>query len=558
MKTRITILAIGTWLIASCSSSAAPTATPTPLPISTPTLTPAPSPTLTPRPTATSTPDLNLAFRLDRQVVDVFWNDDGSLSIAYEMVFTNDPSGDPIDFVDIYVPSLNYDLENFSAEVDNRAILHIQESAFFPGAIELGLDEHAIQPGETGTIAVHMAQLRDVLYPDPDIPDTVNAIFFPTWFGEEFVQGTTDMSVTFHLPPNAEDMDYYWHHSPSEWPAEPTIGIDADGRVTLAWTKGDALGHRINLFGASFPEDLIPGGSIAEPHQLDPKYAEAFNARAFEFFYAQEYEIAITYFSQALYLNPLYVEAFGGRGGAYVYAGMPQPALQDAARAIELDPEYSIAYNTLGMAYFNLGDINSAISAYNMAIELDPQLALAYSNRGLAYANGGQLQQAISDFKKAVELDPELFAVYINIGLLYFNLGDYENAIANYDLAIEFNPEEPLAYSNRGLAYAMLGQYDLALADLDKAIELSPQFSLAFHNRGLTYLMMTRYEEALSDLNFANQLAPLYANTYYIRGYLYYEIGEAELAIADLEMALELGLDPVPRGIAEGILDEIR
>jgi tetratricopeptide (TPR) repeat protein len=558
MRGKIAAFAIASLWIASCTSSADPTITLTVLSTQTPTLTPAPSTTPIASPIATVTPDLNLAFSLDREIVNVFWHDDGTLSIAYEFQFTNDLSGDPIDFVDVHVPSLNYDIDDFTAEVDGIGIAHIQESTFFPGAIELGLGQDAIQPGESGIVTVQMATLNDVLYLDPDTPENVNAIFFPTWFGEDFILGSTAMSVTFHLPPNAQDSDIFWHHSPSGWPSEPTIGTDFEGRVTLAWSNNDALGHTINLFGASFPAALIPERAIAQPEQLDPKYAEVFNARASSFFFDQEYEMAIAYFSHAIYLNPLYVEAFDGRGGAYIYAGLPQQAIQDASRAIELDPEYPSSYNTLGMAYYNLGDINNALSAYNLAIDLDPQFALAYSNRGLAYANVGQLSQAISDFKKAVELNPELFAVYINIGLLYFNMGDHENAIANYDLAIEFNPEEPLAYSNRGLAYAMLEQYDLALNDLNRAIEISPQFSLAFHNRGLTYLLMMRYEEALDDLDYANQLDPMFANTYYIRGFLYYEIGEVELAIADLEMALELGLDPGSQEIAEELLDELR
>jgi tetratricopeptide (TPR) repeat protein len=495
---------------------------------------------------------------MDRQVVDAFWNADGSLSISYEMAFTNDPSGDPIDFVDVNVPSSNYDLEDISADIDGAPILHLQDSTFFSGAIELGLGEYAIQPGETGIITVQMTQLRDVLYLDPDIPDSVNAIFFPTWFSGEFIQGTTEMSVTVHLPPNAHDSDFYWHHSPSEWPPEPTVGTDTDGRVTLGWFKSDALGYTINLFGASFPADLIPENSIVQPDQLSPAYAEAFLTRGYGFFFAQEYEMAHAYFSHAIHLNPAYVEAYSARGDVYVYMGMPREAIQDANRAIELDPEYPVAYNTLGLAYYNMGDLSNALSAYDMAIGLDPQLAPAYSNRGQLYASVGQLSQAISDFNQAVEIDPQLFAVYINLGLLHFNLGDYENALVNYDLAIEFNPAEPLAYSNRGLAYAMLEQYDLALADLDTAIELSPQFSLAFHNRGLTYLMMMRYEEALTDLDYANQLDPLFANTYYIRGFLYYEIREVELAIADLEMALELGLDPGAEEIAKALLNELK
>jgi hypothetical protein len=100
--------------------------------------------------------DLGYSFSLDREVVDAFWNEDGSLSLAYEFTFSNDPFASPIEFVDVAIPSQDYQLEEIYAEVDGHVIRHIAESEFVAGAIELGLGENAIMAGATGRVSVQI------------------------------------------------------------------------------------------------------------------------------------------------------------------------------------------------------------------------------------------------------------------------------------------------------------------------------------------------------------------------------------------------------------------
>jgi tetratricopeptide (TPR) repeat protein len=559
MQARIITFAVALLFVASCSSSATPTSTPTLMPsetpINTPTIVASETPTSTP--TVTPSIELNYSFSLDREIVDVIWNDDGSLTLSYEFIFTNDISGSPIDFVDVYIPSQNYSLQNITAEVDGIDILHIDESTFFPGAVELGLNQNAIPPGDTGNVLVQITNIRDVLYLDPDDDSYVHAIFFPTWFDQEFVQGTTDLSVIFHLPAGVQHTEIRLHQPPPEWLEEPINDVDELERITYIWHNPDANGYTPYLFGVSFPKIHIPETAIKLPEQLDRRYAEGFNNRGKAYLLQFDYDSAIADFTHAIILNPQYTEAYSNRGTAYAYNGVPNSAINDANQAIELDPQYAPAYNTRGLAYYSMGNFERAFLDFDQAISLDPHFALAYSNRGLIYANNGDIAHAIEDYEQAIALDPKLFAVYINLGIYYLNTGDLERAISNFDEAITLNPSEPLAYSNRGLAYALSASYDQALNDLNKAIEISPQFALAYHNRGLTYMLMFRYDEALEDFDIANELNPLFANTYYLRGYLYYEIGEMEKAVSDLGRALEIGLDPNAEQIAKELLREL-
>jgi len=67
------------------------------------------------------------------------------------------------------------------------------------------------------------------------------------------------------LPPGVQPAEPRWHASPSGWAAQPTTGIDGQGRVTYTWSNADASGSQQYLFGASFPAKYVPAGSIYSP-----------------------------------------------------------------------------------------------------------------------------------------------------------------------------------------------------------------------------------------------------------------------------------------------------
>ena len=93
-------------------------------------------------------------FRLDRMTVHVFWNEDGTSTIHYKMVFTNDPSASPIDFVDVGVPTYDFSTSNVRASVDGQPLDFISKSEYMGSGsgVAVGLEEFAIPPGQTGTV----------------------------------------------------------------------------------------------------------------------------------------------------------------------------------------------------------------------------------------------------------------------------------------------------------------------------------------------------------------------------------------------------------------------
>jgi hypothetical protein len=212
-------------------------------------------------------------FSLDEMTVNVYWNEDGTSSIDYVMVFTNSTFADPIDFVDVGLPNGDYDRQSIFAEVDGKTITDIEDSPYVDYGPAIGLGANAIQPGETGTLHVFIGTMRTVLYPDDDDENYVSAVFSPTWFDSKFVNGNTDLAVSFHLPPGVKPEEPRWHSAPSGFPSEPATSIDDQGRVTYTWINPSASATRAYNFGASFPAQYVPENAVVRPSPFAPVMA---------------------------------------------------------------------------------------------------------------------------------------------------------------------------------------------------------------------------------------------------------------------------------------------
>jgi len=202
-------------------------------------------------------------FSLDKEVVDVYWNSDGTMSLDYLLTFTTQPGGHIIDFVDVGMPNGNFDFNNIQASFNGNPL---SVSRDFQGtgsdgfAVEMG--QYAIQPGRTGTIRVYVGRVSQVLYNDDNDSEYASAVFAPLYYQSSVITGNTDITVTYHLPPGVQPDEPRWHSSPSGFPSEPQTGFDQDGRITYSWHNANANGSTQYKFGASFPKSYVPSNSI--------------------------------------------------------------------------------------------------------------------------------------------------------------------------------------------------------------------------------------------------------------------------------------------------------
>ncbi len=206
------------------------------------------------------------SFRVDGQQIDVYWESDGTVSLQYEIAFSNADFADPIDFVDIGFPNRNYRISNVSASVDGHPISNIEDSPYVTYGVALGLGGNAIQPGRSGVVRVNVSGISDVLFVDNEDDLYASAVFSPNYFGSEFVSGTSDITVVYHLPPGIQPAEPKWHGAPPGFSETPETGFDSEGRITYTWHNPSASASEFYLFGASFPLTYVPAGTVETPN----------------------------------------------------------------------------------------------------------------------------------------------------------------------------------------------------------------------------------------------------------------------------------------------------
>lgn len=208
------------------------------------------------------------SFSLDKEIVNVFWNADGTMALDYQLTFTNSAGGHVIDFVDVGVP--NSQFSNVTADINGNALTISSDFQGQGGSgFSVDMGSHAIQPGQSGTVHVSIGQVDQVLHPDDKDQNYTSAVFSPTWFGSQYVNGDTDLNVIFHMPPGVKTSEPRWHSSPSGFPSEPQTGLDSQGRVFYSWNNPSASGSTQYLFGASFPKSYVPEGAIVTKPPFD-------------------------------------------------------------------------------------------------------------------------------------------------------------------------------------------------------------------------------------------------------------------------------------------------
>ena len=228
----------------------------------------------------------------------------------------------------------------------------------------------------------------------------------------------------------------------------------------------------------------------------------------------QEYEAAITHYTNAIELKPDLVNVYNNRGNVYADKGELDNAIRDfttAIQLIQLQPDLASAHNNRGGAYADKGELDNAIRDYNKAIQLNPNYAEAYYNRGIGYKEKGKLDNAIRDYTEAIQFQPNFAESYYNRGNAYKEKGDFEKAVTDYSTAIELKPDDAAAYNNRGGVYADKGNFENAIKDYNKAIQLNPNYAEAYYNRAIAYAKKGDSENAIKDYNKVRELKPDFA-----------------------------------------------
>jgi serine/threonine protein kinase len=115
--------------------------------------------------------------------------------------------------------------------------------------------------------------------------------------------------------------------------------------------------------------------------------------RGVAYFNLQDYDRALSDFTQAIQLDHSLAPAYYNRGHTYDTLQQYEDALSDLSRAIQLDHNYAAAYYNRGGVYNELEQYDKALADFSRAIQLEPEDAQAYYGRGTTYPYGQNTHQ---------------------------------------------------------------------------------------------------------------------------------------------------------------------
>jgi hypothetical protein len=138
-------------------------------------------------------------FAVPSLQLQVFIEPDGTARLVYDITFQNEPTGRALDVVDIGMPTADYNISNMRASIDGVELTDIRPSEFVKPGVEVHLDDHWIMPGDTGTLHFE-ATIPNLLFQDVTNRDYASFQITPTWYGDQYVSGATNVQIAIHLP----------------------------------------------------------------------------------------------------------------------------------------------------------------------------------------------------------------------------------------------------------------------------------------------------------------------------------------------------------------------
>ena len=180
------------------------------------------------------------------------------------------------------------------------------------------------------------------------------------------------------------------------------------------------------------------GGSSPE---LDALEAEAAYARGVELREQGQMRNAFDAFNDALRLNPRYGEAYAARASVYYAFGDQQNTIADLNAALRLEPEIAEAYYYRGLIFTDKGDSDNALINFTRALQLAPS-SDAYFERARVYFALQDLDAAIGDLSAAIDMEQRAGHLYLLRGEVHLIAERTELGIADLERALELTDDE--------------------------------------------------------------------------------------------------------------------
>jgi tetratricopeptide (TPR) repeat protein len=196
---------------------------------------------------------------------------------------------------------------------------------------------------------------------------------------------------------------------------------------------------------------------------------DGYNLKGDIYYERDEYETAITLYTQAINLEPQKRTFYVDRGDAYYYSDKLDDAIKDFQKAISIDQSYPYPYDRIGDCFYKKKQYETAITYHQKAIKANPEYKYAYVGLNLSYTQSGKYQEAIDAAKKAVAIDSTYANALGNLGWSCYCAGKFDDCIKYSYKALKYEPDATYAMFNIALA-------TLAKGEIEKANQLYTSF----------------------------------------------------------------------------------
>jgi tetratricopeptide (TPR) repeat protein len=200
---------------------------------------------------------------------------------------------------------------------------------------------------------------------------------------------------------------------------------------------------------------------------------------------ANDFEGAISAYTEALRLVPTDASIYNNRAFAYWSRGMTDRAIADYDETLRLEPDNIVARTNRAVAYNFRGDHELAIRDLDYALKLKPDSPDVLNSRCWGRALAGQTEPALADCNAALKLRPNDPNTLDSRGFVYLKAGQYDRAIADYDAALKLDARLPGALYGRGVAKVRKGDTTGGNIDLASARAMRPELDAIFARYGV-------------------------------------------------------------------------
>ncbi len=182
-------------------------------------------------------------------------NQDQTITLFYRIGFSCNPGADPIDVVDIGLPTQDWSAVDMWADLNGNPCT-VSISSYIDNGVEIPISP-AIPPGGSGVLEFR-GICRGGIYKDDDQLGWASFHFSPTWFDGSLLTGDTDLVLELVFPEGSNPDSVRYHEAPfdSAW-------VDK-GRVVYRWERSVRLDRAFEV-GIGFPAGLVAGSLLERP-----------------------------------------------------------------------------------------------------------------------------------------------------------------------------------------------------------------------------------------------------------------------------------------------------